>query len=69
MATPKTSKEAVSHFLTRLDAEVQDFNSRESRENGKDIQYIQKSLGYPEEDIKECKISAMIVESSDVLTT
>lgn len=46
----------MKRFLERLDAEVQDFNSKESRENGKDIQYIQKTLGYPETDIKECEI-------------
>lgn len=34
--------------------EVQDFNSKESREDGKNIQYIQKTLKYPEEDIRNC---------------
>lgn len=55
VATPQTPKGSVKRLLERLDAEVQDFNSPESRENGKDIQYIQKTLGYPEEDIRECR--------------
>lgn len=55
VATPQTPKDSVERFIETLDAEVQDFNSSGSRENGKDILYIQKSLGYPEEDIKECK--------------
>ncbi|KAK9893678.1 periplasmic binding protein-like II [Cystobasidium minutum MCA 4210] len=53
VAKPETNKDIVKGFLERLDGEVQDFNSKDSRENGKDIEYIKKSLGYPEEDIKE----------------
>lgn len=41
---------------------MQDFNSKDSRENGKDIEYIKKSLGYPEEDIKECKLHRMLIK-------
>jgi len=53
VARPDTPKDHVKEFITRLDAEVQDFNSKESRENGKDIEYIKKTLNYEEEDIKE----------------
>lgn len=42
--------------MDRLNAEVQDFNSPDSRkQGGKDVQYIKKSLGYPEEDIRACE--------------
>lgn len=58
VATPQTPKESVQRFLERLNAEVQDFNSAESRENGKDIEFIKKTLDYQEQDIKDCQLSS-----------
>jgi hypothetical protein len=62
VATPKTSQDSVKRFVERLNVEVQDFNSKDSRENGKDIAYIQKTLKYPEEDIKECMETLFLLQ-------
>jgi len=53
VARPNVDQDILRGFLQRLNIEVQDFNSASSREaGGKNIAYIQKSLGYPEEDIR-----------------
>jgi hypothetical protein len=55
VATPQTNKESIQRFLERLNVEVQDFNLKDSRENGKDVDFIKKTLNYEEADIKECQ--------------
>ena len=55
MASSNVDDAKVRQFLQSLNAEVQDFNSVESRENGKDIAFIKKTLQYPEEDIVACQ--------------
>ena len=46
----------MKRFLELLNAEVQDFNSKDSRENGKDVEFIKKTLHYNEQDIKKCSL-------------
>jgi hypothetical protein len=56
VAQPSVDPKIASEFLKRLNVEVQDFNSSESRAaGGKDIAFIRKSLGYDEEDIRNCE--------------
>ena len=58
VAQPSVDPKIASEFLKRLNVEVQDFNSSESRATGgKDIAFIQKSLGYEEADIRACECS------------
>ncbi|CAD6572579.1 MAG: glucosyltransferase [Cyphobasidiales sp. Tagirdzhanova-0007] len=53
VAAPNTPKDSLKQFLGNLNIEVQDFNCKDSRENGKDVDFIQKTLHYEAQDIKE----------------
>jgi hypothetical protein len=48
----RAEAEPLRKFLTTLTEYVREFDSAEKRASGENVEFISKTWGYPEEDIK-----------------